>query len=194
MEFVMYKQGVKLEPREGAEVLLMTMIPYFNRTWNHFCSHRHTPCSYEYGSAALVKKGKVYQFAHPVFSIQEDYATEWIKKLLENVIREILGSHLTSHDGPSSLELKLNCQPDKRRYILHALHYIPVKKGRKMEIVEDVIPLSDINVILCLNEPVKAVTLVPEGKKIEYISDKEAGKIFFTIPEINGHEMIEISY
>ena len=135
MEFVMYKQGVKLEPREGAEVLLMTMIPYFNRTWNHFCSHRHTPCSYEYGSAALVKKGKVYQFAHPVFSIQEDYATEWIKKLLENVIREILGSHLTSHDGPSSLELKLNCQPDKRRYILHALHYIPVKKGRKMEIV-----------------------------------------------------------
>ena len=193
MEFVMYKQGADLEPREGSEVLLRTMNPYFNRTWEHFCSHRHTPCSYEYGTAALVKKGNVYQFAHPVFSIQEDYATEWVKKLLENVVHEILNTQLTSHNGPSSLEFKLNQQPEENRYILHALHYIPVKKGKKMEIVEDVIPLYDISVTLCLGEPVKEVRLVPEGKKIEFISDEEAGKIFFTIPEINGHQMIEIS-
>lgn len=194
MEFVMYERGAQLKPREGAEVLLQTMVPYFNRTWEHFCSHRHTPCSYEYGPAALVRKGNVYQFAHPVFSIQEDYATEWIKKLLENVVHQILGNQLTSHDGPSSLEFKLNQQCEERRYILHALHYIPVKKGKKMEIVEDVIPLYDINVTLCLGEPVKEIRLVPEGKKIEYISDEEAGKVFFTIPKINGHEMIEISY
>lgn len=194
MEFVMYERGVVLEPREGSEVLLDTMNPYFNRTWEHFCSHRHTPCSYEYGTPALVKKGRVCQFAHPVFRIQEEYATEWIKKLLTNVVHELLGHQLTDHDGPSTLELKLHRQEKEHRYILHALHYIPVKKSKKMEIVEDVIPIYDTKVTLYLDTPVKSVTMVPGGKEIEYFSDEEAGKISFVIPEIHGHEMVEICY
>lgn len=204
MEFVMYERGAKLEAREGAEVLLRTMEPYFNRTWEHFCSHRHTPCSYKYGTPALVRKGKVYQFAHPVFRTQEAYDTEWVKKLLKNVVYEILGSPLTAHDGPSSLELKLTHQEEQNRFVLHTLHYIPVKKGSKMEIVKDVIPLYNVQISMCLTDGVtsaagekreiKSVTMVPGGKKLEHISDKEAGKIFFTIPEIHGHEMIEINY
>lgn len=192
MEFVMYERGASLEPRTGAEVLLETLVPYFNRTWEHFCSHRHTPCSYEKGPAALVRKGRVYQFAHPVFKMQEEYATEWVKQLLKNVVYEVLGSPLVTHNGPSSLELKLTRQPDEKRYILHALHYIPVRKGKKMEIVEDVIPLYGTEVTICVDTPVKSVTMVPVQKEIEYFSDEEAGKITFTIPEIYGHEMIEI--
>ncbi|WP_346911515.1 alpha-amylase family protein [Faecalicatena orotica] len=192
MEFVMYERGASLEPREGSDVLLETMVPYFNRTWEHYCSHRHTPCSYQYGPSALVQKGRVYQFAHPVFKIQEEYATEWVKQLLKNVVYEILGSPLVTHNGPSTLDLKLTHQPDQERYVLHALHYIPVRKAKKMEMVEDVIPLYGTEIAVRVDAPVESVTIVPGQKEIEYFSDEEAGKITFTVPEICGHEMIEI--
>ena len=192
MEFVMYERGAKLEPREGSDVLLDTMVPYFNRTWEHYCSHRHTPCSYEYGSSALVQKGRVYQFAHPVFKIQEEFATEWVKQLLKNVVYEILDRPLVTHNGPSTLELKLTYQPEQARYVLHALHYIPVRRAKNVEIVEDVIPLYGTEVTVSVETPVEEVRIVPRQKKIEYFSDEEAGKITFVIPEICGHEMIEI--
>lgn len=194
MEFVMYKRAANLSPKEAGDTLLETMVPYFNRTWEHYCSHKHTPCSYEKGTPALVKKGRVYQFAHPVFQIQEEFATSWLKQLLKNVVSEAVGVPLVSHNGPSSLEFKLNHQPEKRRYILHALFYIPVRKSSRMELVEDVIPLYQIQVSAALNAAVKTVTEVPGGEAMEFRKGEEAGRIQFTIPKISGHTMIEICY
>lgn len=194
MEFVMYKCAANLKAKKDSEKLLETMVPYFNRTWEHFCSHRHTPCSYEGGTPALVRKGKVYQFAHPVFQIQEEFATGWIKQLLKNVIHEALAVSLVTHNGPSSLELKLTHQPEQRRYVLHALHYIPVRKSSKIELVEDIIPLYQVQVSTSLGVQVKSVTEVPGEEKLEFSSREEAGTIIFTIPKISGHTMIEICY
>jgi hypothetical protein len=39
---------------------------------------------------------------------------------------------------------------------------------------------------------VKAVTLVPEGEKIAFTQDE--GRVRFTVPNLTGHRMIEISY
>ena len=58
--------------------------------------------------------------------------------------------------------------------------------------VEDVIPLYGTEIAVRVDAPVESVTIVPGQKEIEYFSDEEAGKITFTVPEICGHEMIEI--
>lgn len=193
-EFVMYGRGTQLTPRKDTNVLLGTLLPYFNRTWEHYCSHRHTPCSYKKGTPALVYKNHVYQFSHPIFWIQEEYATKWIKNILKNVVHHILPEPLIIHDGPAGLELKLTHQPQNRRYILHALYYVPVRKGKKLEFVEDVVPIYNVQVTATLGVMADSITAVPDRSKIEYFSDEEAENMVFTIPKISGHEMIEISY
>jgi len=46
----------------------VTLVPYFNRTWEHFCSHRHTPSAGKPEYLAVVKHGHVVYFAQSVFS------------------------------------------------------------------------------------------------------------------------------
>ncbi|MFN5936284.1 MAG: beta-galactosidase trimerization domain-containing protein, partial [Roseiflexaceae bacterium] len=38
----MYLRGAHVTPRVGTNVLAGTIQPYFERSWRHFCSHRHT--------------------------------------------------------------------------------------------------------------------------------------------------------
>ena len=59
-EHVMYLRGAEVRPQPGAEVLAEVIIPYFNRTYKHFCSHRHTPSSGEpaYPGIACAKGGQ----------------------------------------------------------------------------------------------------------------------------------------
>ncbi len=65
-EHAMYMKGVALKVNDG-EVLAETMVPYFNRTWEHFCSHRHTPSSGKKGTPGIVRNGNVITFSHPIF-------------------------------------------------------------------------------------------------------------------------------
>jgi beta-galactosidase GanA len=40
-ELVMYMKSKLVAPAAGTTVLMRTHVPYFNRTWDHFFSHRH---------------------------------------------------------------------------------------------------------------------------------------------------------
>lgn len=192
-EFVMYEKAINLQLRDGSQEVLGTNIPYFNRTWEHYCSHRHTPSSGEYGYPAVIKKGKVYQFAHPIFTIYEKYCPNFVKQVVKNAICNLIGAKLVSHNGPSTLELSLMHQNENKRYVLHAIHYIPVRKCEKMDIIEDTIPLDNTEICVIVGSvSVKSVKIVPSGLDIEFThTDNTLG---FIIPCIEGHTMVEICY
>ncbi|HXF63737.1 MAG TPA: alpha-amylase family protein, partial [Caldilineaceae bacterium] len=42
-EHVMYMRGMEVRALAGAETLADRILSYFDRTWEHFCSHRQTP-------------------------------------------------------------------------------------------------------------------------------------------------------
>ncbi|MCY0879894.1 MAG: beta-galactosidase trimerization domain-containing protein [Firmicutes bacterium] len=67
-EHVMYQRGVQVRVEPGFDIACETIIPYFNRTWEHFCSHRHTPSSGRPGYPGVVTGPGTVYFAHPVFS------------------------------------------------------------------------------------------------------------------------------
>ena len=67
-EHVMYSKGLEVFPSGGTETLAYTVVPYFNRMYAHFCSHRHTPSSGDKGSPAVVQKGRSIYFADLVFT------------------------------------------------------------------------------------------------------------------------------
>lgn len=191
-EYVMYDAGRKVCPAKGAEELRVN-VPFFNRTWQHFCSHRQTPSSGEYGYPGAVGNGQAIYFAHPVFTTYDEYAPAWVRQLVGNAVHALLGPTLARHDGPVGLELALNDQPEARRLVLHTLYYAPVHRAKRMDILEDVVPLRDVTVTLAgLGRDVVGASLVPGNVPIP-VARTEDG-IVLRIPEIRGHQMVALEY
>lgn len=191
-EHVMYLKGKQVKVQDGTEVLAYTVVPYFNRTWEHFCSHRHTPSSGKRGYPAITRRNNVIYFIHPVFTQYHQNAPLWCKRLVGNAIKMLLPEPVVRVDGPSSLLVSLNEQPEKRRRVLHLLHYIPERRGEAFDVIEDVILLRNLKVSLRQDHPVKQILLVPQNQALQF--SNVGGRIAFTVPELKGHQMVSIEY
>jgi hypothetical protein len=191
-EHVMYLQGVQVEEQSGSEVLAVSNVPYFNRTWEHFSSHLHTPSSGQQGYPGIVRNGNAIYFMHPVFTQYHRNAPRWCKQLFLNAVDMLLPEPLVRHDGPSSMLVTLNDQKEQSRMVLHCLHYIPERRSVDIDIIEDVIPLYNIRVTLNVANTVKKVTVVPERQQLDFQGG--TGAVSFVIPKLEGHQMIEIEY
>ncbi|WP_026574257.1 alpha-amylase family protein [Bacillus sp. UNC438CL73TsuS30] len=189
-EHVMYLKGLQVRALEGSEVLIDTKIPYFNRTFDKFCSHAHTPSSGETGYPGVVKKGQSIYFMHPIFSQYSENAPRWCKQLFLNALELLLPEPLIQHDGPSTLHVTINKQED--RGIIHLLHYIPERRSQQIEVIEDVIPLYNIKLSVHLPNTIAVIQSVPEGVSLDFV--EKNGRIEFTLPKLNGHQMIELQY
>lgn len=190
-EHVMYLAGAEVRPAAGARVLATVIRPYFNRTYRHFSGHRHTPSSGELAYPGIVQHGRAIYFAHPVFAQYDKNAPNWCKRLVLNALRLLLPQPLIRHDGPSSLEVHLTEQAEERRWVVHLLHYIPVRKSRELDIIEDVIPLYDVTVRVRVPGPVEAVRCVPQGEELAF--DRRDGYLTWRLPRLVGHQMVEIT-
>ncbi len=189
-EHVMYQKGLEVELRRGAEVLADAVAPYFNRTWEHFCSHRHTPSAGRKAYAAAVQKGRCVYFAHPVFTQYNENAPLWVKQAVLNALDRLLPEPLVRVDAPSTLLATLNEQAKPKRRILHLLHYIPERRGTAFDVIEDVIPLYNVAVSLQSARNPRRIQCVPDGPTLE--STVSGGRVEFVVPELRGHQMIEI--
>lgn len=190
-ELVMYKKGIQVKASSGSTVLAEVNEPYFNRTWQHFSSHRHTPSAGKRGYPGIIQKGKLIYFMHPVFSQYAANAPLWCKKLVLNAIAVLLPDPVVKHKGPSSIIATLNTQERKKRRVLHVLHYVPQRVGADFDTVENVIPLYNIPLSVREDTVVTSVTLVPQRKKLGF--RKTGGRIEVTLPVVSGHQMIEFS-
>lgn len=186
---VIYRRGMEVAPAKGAEVLAMAQVPYFERDWRHFCSHRHTPSSGKDGYPAVVRKGNCIYFAHPLFSQYAQSAPRWCKQLFLNALEMLLPEPLVRVKGPSTITTALNEQREEKRWVLHLLHYVPERRGADFDVIEDVIPLFDLRVSVRVAD-VSGVKCVPGGKALEF--SVRDGRVEFVLPKLEGHQMIEL--
>jgi hypothetical protein len=112
--------------------------------------------------------------------------------LLLNAIDLLLPDPLLRHDGPSTILASLNEQADLDRQVIHLLHYIPERRGQSFDVIEDIIPLYNVKLSVRLEQNIKNVLLVPQGQALEHTRSRR--RVNFTVPQIMGHQMIEISY
>ncbi len=191
-EHAMYIKAVEVEAKPDGKVLAEVVASYFDRTWQHFCSHRQTPASGRVIQPGIVQRGGVIYFAHPIFTLYNRNAPRWCKQLVLNAIGLLLGEQLLTHNGPTSLLATVNEQPEERRWVVHLLHYIPERRSQEIDIIEDVSPLYDVRVSLKVDTSVKAVTCVPEMRALPFF--RENGRLCFVLPKLEGHQMIEIAF
>jgi len=187
---VMYLKGLQVTAAEGAEVLSPMVQPYFNRTWEHFCSHAHTPAQGPADYPGAVKKGNCIYLMHPVFTLYDQRAPLWCKRIVENALEMLLDQPLVRAVAPSTAQFTLNLQTDDSRLVLHVLHYVPERRGRQFDTVEDIIPIYDVRVSVRVEEEIAAVNLVPDVEPIDFAQAE--GRVEFVIPKIHGHQMVEL--
>jgi hypothetical protein len=190
-ELNMYGRGLELTP-QGAEVLADVVVPYFNRTWQHYFSHRNTPSSGTIGYPGVLQKGRAITFAHPVFTQYAANAPRWCKRLVLNALDLLLPDPLVRHEGPSTLLTALHEQPQHRRYVLHLLHYVPERRGDEFDVIEDVLPVHDLRLSVRAPKAPTAVHLVPASSPLPFTY--EAGRVRFVVPKLVGHQLVTLSF
>ncbi len=165
--------------------------PYFNRTAEHFCSHKHAPNNPENSFPGAVIKGNVAYIGWDIFSAYARHGHLYFKELFAHIIKKMIVDDSTvSANVPDRAVVTYTRQEKEKRNVLHLLFAYTTVRGENTEVIEDTVPLYNVKCsVKCESKP-SAVSLVPSGKKLdfEYIN----GRAEFTVPEINIHQMVEI--
>lgn len=192
--FIFYSQGQKVE-LDGGEELGSRINPYFNRDMQHFCSHRHAPESGQTGGPGMVEGPAGIYIAWDVF---EEYATEGsliLKNVVVHALNRLLGDRKTAETSlPAQGIQTLMDQTAKKRLVHHMLYAIPVRRGRSIEVIEDLPELRDVQVTLRVPEKqITNVYLAPQQQPLPYEVD-EQGTITYTVPKLECHQMVVLDY
>ncbi|OHB47780.1 MAG: hypothetical protein A2Y10_13310 [Planctomycetes bacterium GWF2_41_51] len=203
---VMYLPSQRIKAEKGKS-LGQVYDPYFNRTFEHFCSHQHTPPKPESsGFDCGVYNGNIMYLAHPVFSIYRDFGAVAYKEYIINALNLLLNESTVKINLPSIGRVTLMKQKEQSRYVLHLLYANTISRGGSMnlsggtvagkaisvEVIDDLLPLYDLKVSLSIPEKIKSVICVPESSKLEF--SQKADCVEFVLPKLQCHQMIEISY
>ncbi len=195
-EFVFYEQGIQLEPLAGTRTLADTWAPYFNRTWDHFCSHRQTPAALgqDAGYPAITSNpsDQVIYFAHPLFDGYRQQAVGWYKQLFLAALAQLLPEPMLVTNAPSTAQATLLRQPlphsEGSRTIVHLLHYIPERRGLEFDTIEDVIPLHNIELSFRTPTAPGRVYLAPQGDELSFTYEDD--RVHVVVPSVIGHQMV----
>jgi len=189
-EYVMYERGTKIQPRDGIQVLAETYQPYFNRTWEHFSSHAQTPPEKKSPYPAVVKNGNVIYINYPIFRAYIINGNLVYKKLVKNCVDLLLDKPLTLDNAPSTARITVTSQKydRKERTIVHILHYIPERRCRSIDIIEDTSPIYNVKLSVRLDNSPSRCYLAPEIKDIDFVYNN--GYVSFTVPEVNGYQIV----
>jgi hypothetical protein len=203
--FVMYFASQRIRATSGQSVGTI-YDPYFNRDYLHFCGHQHAPAKPEKsGFDCAVFNGNIAYLAHPVFSIYRAYGAVAVRHYIACVIRALLTEPLVEFkDFPSTARVTLSRQEETKRWILHLLFANTVNRGGpirlsggtvtanvSIEVIEELLPLRQIQISLRLSGRVTKVTLEPQGSSLPFqIGD---GIIHLQVPELTCHQMLAFS-
>jgi hypothetical protein len=176
----------------GTETLAPLIGSWFDRTYQHFCSHRQTPSSGSVTQPGIVQNGRCIYFSNPIFSQFDDSAPNWCKVLLLNAIQRLLPDPLVRHDGPSTLQVTVTDQPTRNRWVLHLLHFIPERRSKELDVIEDVIPLFNVKLFVRTPLVVREAVVVPEGASLPVAY--QGPYLSFQVPRIDGHAMVSLEF
>jgi hypothetical protein len=180
---------------DNATVLAYARNSFFNRTPEHFCSHRHTPFTLADKTPAIVVGKDGGYIAFDIFSEYADMGSYSPKEAVIKTVDAILGDKKTlTTNLPSTGVVALNEQPENSRFVLHALFATPTKRGggnTAVEVIEDLIPLYDTEFKIKLDKPVKSVVLVPQNESIAF--EQKDGAISFKLDKFECKQVVAIN-
>lgn len=183
---VSYEPAVHVSPQTGTRILARLWQSYFDRNYLHFSSHRQTPVSRPTEFAAITERGPVIYLSMPVFRAYARHSRQFDKLLAAACLRRLLPRPLVRCSAPSTAHVTVTQQPG--RQMVHLLHYPAERRAPDLDIVEDVIPLVNIDLALRLDRAPARAYLAPQRQPLP-LSYRD-GYACVAVPEVRGHQIV----
>ena len=190
--FLNYEGGLRCKPTSGT-ALAYVREPFFNRTMEKYSGHRATPYKLENSEyPAVVKNGNVIWFAHDLDEMYYTSAVRLHRQLVENAINLLYEKPMLSVKNlPSCGRTSLLKQENENRYVAHLLYAPALQRGEVM-VIEDFLPVSDVEIEVTVSEKVKKVVQIPDGKKLDF--SRIGDKLIVKVPTFTMHTAIVLEY
>ena len=190
---VMYLRGLNVKSNsENIKGVALSIDPYFQRNYKHFCSHSQTPPYKENNRSSIFANEDYAYFAHPIFTIYKKFGMKLHKNMVIDLIEKLLGRSLIKTNAPSTAEIIYGAQKDNKRNILHILHYLPQRRADNIDLLEDVIPLYNIS--FNISSKIKPEKVYSALNKQQLIFSYNNNELQFIVPKVEGHEIIVVEY
>ncbi len=191
--YVIYGKGNRISLTETGTELAKREQPYFNRSVEHFCSHQHAPNSgIIEGSAITVGADGAY-IGWNIFNEYREKGSLILRELFVATLDTLLSkSKSLVTTLPAQGVVTLMNQKNKNRFVNHLLYASPVKRGRNIEVIEDIIPLYSIDVTVRTDKKINRAYLAPQMTEIPFIQC--GNEVSYTVDKIENHQMVVLDY
>jgi hypothetical protein len=186
-----YEGAIQTNCTDGT-ILAQIYEPYFNRTYETYCSHQNAP--YQDDPAphpAAVQSGNVIFLAHPMCRMIYRDGAYFHRTYFLQALQRIYSTARVHIQVPSEARTRLTHQPNSNRYVFHVLYAPPTQRGRTL-VIEDMPELREIPIFLRLDHPIKRVYLAPSSQEIPFQQDQN--QITCTLPRLMGHSILVFDY
>ena len=93
---------------------------------------------------------------------------------------------------PSTLQVTVTRQPNHNRWVLHLLHFIPERRSKELDVIEEVIPLFNVNLFVRTPREIREAVSGPDGASLPI--KNEGPYLIFQVPRIDGHVMVSLAF
>lgn len=184
--FLSYSSAYKV--RTDGEVLAQVYEPYFNRTLRHFCGHKNTPYKLEPAEyPALVKRGNVLYFAHPVFEAYSRSGSYALERYIIKAIESVYAKAIVTSELPSCGRIRLRENKDEGFLALHVLYAPPVNRGNAF-LLPDFPKLHEVTIALKVDREITSAVSKPDETAIPFT--QVGNTVTLNLPPFRLHELI----
>lgn len=194
-EYALYGGASQWKVQLPALSLALLGEPLFQRSAEHYTSHKQSPFDHATDYSVIATSGKIGLLGFPIGEAYYDKGYWIYREAFINLIKKVLPNRLIETNAPLSTEITITYQPankdDQRpeRFLVHIINWSPNRKTPShSEVHEDPIALTDIRVKL--NIPFREVTvkMVASGEKLKHNIAKDGIEV--TIPRIPISEIV----
>jgi hypothetical protein len=171
--------------------------PLFQRSAEHFTSHKQTPFDHLTDFSVVARSGRVGLLAFPAGTsyYRNGY---WIyRAAFDHLVGQVVPTRLVDTDAPLSTEITVTHQladaaaRRPERYLLHVINWSANRKAPPHpEVFESPTPLADVRVRLNLPLKVRAARAVTSGDKLRTRVVK--GGVEVVVPRVAIHEIVAL--
>jgi len=171
--------------------------PLFQRSAEHFTSHKQTPFDHLTEFSVVARSGRVGLLAFPAGTsyYRNGY---WIyRAAFDYLVGQVVPERLVDTDAPLSTEITLTHQladagaRRPERYLIHVINWSANRKAPPHpEVFESPTPLADVRVRLNLPLKVRTARAVTSGDKLRVRSVR--GGVEVVVPRVAIHEIVSL--
>jgi putative glycosyl hydrolase-like family 6 (GHL6) protein/glycosyl hydrolase family 42 (putative beta-galactosidase) len=193
-EYALYEGAARWSAKGDVDIIATLGEPAFQRTKDHYTSHRQTPFDHETDYVTLARKGRVGLAGFPLGLSYYNHGYWVYRRAFEHLLRKVYPTQLIESNAPLSAELSLTHQAAsgqrKERYLVHIVNYSALRSSpQHPDFYEDPVALTDVRVRVNLPIGKASARAVVSGETLN-LRAHSSGAVEFTVPRIPVNELV----